>query len=168
MNSVESAASLFGSDAGPDPFAALGSDDAETTTTQSTTSTLPIPRLPSIIMAQARLLQISLARRIRLQVLSNGQSRRHRIPMLMMRLLIHNITALVLHMTISTRRGGMMSRVNGKHINICQRSRLKLVSTLSFDTSSYSDLFFVQRNNTSQINLLTTLARMIHMPLKPM
>jgi hypothetical protein len=33
MNSVESAASLFGSDdAGPDPFAVLGGDDPETTT----------------------------------------------------------------------------------------------------------------------------------------
>lgn len=41
MNSVESAASLFGSDAGPDPFAALGSDDAEPTATHSTTDDFP-------------------------------------------------------------------------------------------------------------------------------
>lgn len=40
MNTVESAASLFGSDdAGPDPFAALGSDEAEPTATQSNNGT---------------------------------------------------------------------------------------------------------------------------------
>lgn len=48
MNSVESAASLFGSDdAGPDPFAALGSDGAETTSKQSAHNSQGQPPLSS-------------------------------------------------------------------------------------------------------------------------
>jgi hypothetical protein len=133
MNSVESAASLFGSDdTGPDPFAVLGGDDPETTPAQTADNiqgeTLSAFDQPGIDVAAANLFS---------QEDSSSSSqygselgRHHTIPTLMMPQTIRRISVVALRIMTKQCRDGTTSMDNGKRKSICLRNRLKLVSTL--------------------------------------